>query len=131
MAYTKTIWRNNQSPPINAANLNNIENGIESVDQRLEVIENEYLKVVRKTIPTQEWPTGGKWLGAPYVDANTEPGYVPVAVLSARPNSSSNLIPVINVDLTDYTFRGYVRNLSSSAITNQEIWCYVLYMKIV
>ena len=28
MAYTKTVWVNNQAPAINADNLNKIENGI-------------------------------------------------------------------------------------------------------
>ncbi len=32
MAYTKTQWVNNGEPPINATNLNNIENGIEELD---------------------------------------------------------------------------------------------------
>ncbi len=38
MAYTKTNWVNGQTP-INATNLNHIENGIESVEQEIPVVE--------------------------------------------------------------------------------------------
>ncbi len=31
--YVKTLWVDNATPPINAANLNNIENGLEALDQ--------------------------------------------------------------------------------------------------
>lgn len=40
MAYTKTNWVNNGTPPLSAANLNNIENGIYSCDSRLTTVEN-------------------------------------------------------------------------------------------
>ena len=33
MAYTKTTWRNNQSPAINADNLNHIEQGVYEAHQ--------------------------------------------------------------------------------------------------
>ena len=33
MAYTKTTWRNNQSPAINADNLNHIEEGVYEAHQ--------------------------------------------------------------------------------------------------
>ena len=36
MSYTKTTWVNNNSPKINADNLNNIENGIEANDLAIE-----------------------------------------------------------------------------------------------
>lgn len=130
MAYVKTVWRNDQTPPINASNLNNIENGIENNDQRLANIEDAMFKVVRKTYPAQDWPAGGKWISAPYVSADTEEGYRPVGVLSSRPQSNSALIAILNVDLNDFTFRGYVRNLSSTTVTGQELWAYVLYQKI-
>lgn len=39
MAYTKTNWVNGQTP-INATNLNHIEDGIESVEQEIPVVEN-------------------------------------------------------------------------------------------
>ncbi len=39
MAYTKTTWVDNSPPAINAANLNNIENGIEDHEQRIEALE--------------------------------------------------------------------------------------------
>ena len=35
MAYTKVQWRNNQSPPINADNLNHIEEGIYEAHQTM------------------------------------------------------------------------------------------------
>lgn len=35
MAYSKTIWVDNSTPSIDAAHLNNIENGLEDVDVRL------------------------------------------------------------------------------------------------
>lgn len=31
MSYTKTNWRNNSTPALNATNLNNIENGISNI----------------------------------------------------------------------------------------------------
>lgn len=40
MAYNKTVWVNNETP-INTDNLNNIEDGIEDVDSRLEDIEDK------------------------------------------------------------------------------------------
>lgn len=40
MAYTKTNWVNNGTPPLSAANLNNIENGIYNCDSRLTTVEN-------------------------------------------------------------------------------------------
>lgn len=39
MAYSKTAWENNITP-ISAANLNNLENGVEDVDERLSDVEN-------------------------------------------------------------------------------------------
>ena len=37
MAYTKVQWRNNQSPAINADNLNHIEQGIESAHNQMAI----------------------------------------------------------------------------------------------
>lgn len=42
MAYTKTTWGNNVTP-INADNLNNIEDGIGDVDDRVTEVENNYI----------------------------------------------------------------------------------------
>ena len=42
MAYSKTTWENNVTP-ISAANLNNIEDGIEDVDERLSDLEDNNL----------------------------------------------------------------------------------------
>ena len=37
MSYTKTVWRNNQAPAINADNLNHIEQGIESAHNQMAI----------------------------------------------------------------------------------------------
>ena len=37
MSYTKTVWRNNQAPAINADNLNHIEQGIESAHNQIAI----------------------------------------------------------------------------------------------
>ena len=37
MSYTKTTWRNNQAPAINADNLNHMEQGIESAHNQIDV----------------------------------------------------------------------------------------------
>lgn len=42
MAYNKTTWINNETP-INADNLNNIENGVDDVDDRISVVEDNYI----------------------------------------------------------------------------------------
>lgn len=39
MAYTKTAWVDNQEPAVNAANLNNIENGVSDHETRISAIE--------------------------------------------------------------------------------------------
>ena len=41
MAYTKTTWVDNSPPAISATNLNNIENGIEDHEQRIEALEDD------------------------------------------------------------------------------------------
>lgn len=41
MAYNKTSWVDDSEPAINAANLNNIENGVSDVDSRLKVLEDK------------------------------------------------------------------------------------------
>lgn len=38
MSYTKTQWRNNQSPAINADNLNHIEQGIYDAHSNIETL---------------------------------------------------------------------------------------------
>lgn len=40
MAYTKTIWKNDQLPAINEGNLNNIENGIEEAHNSIDKVNN-------------------------------------------------------------------------------------------
>lgn len=40
MAYTKTIWKNDQLPAINEGNLNNIENGIEKAHNNIDKVNN-------------------------------------------------------------------------------------------
>jgi len=39
MAYSKTLWVNDSTPALDAAHLNNIENGIEAVDVRITELE--------------------------------------------------------------------------------------------
>ena len=40
MAYSKTSWVDDSEPAINAANLNNIENGVSDVDSRVKALED-------------------------------------------------------------------------------------------
>lgn len=38
-SYNKTVWVNGSNPPINAENLNNIESGVEAVNQAVTAVE--------------------------------------------------------------------------------------------
>ena len=52
-SYNKTVWVNGANPPINAENLNNIETGIEAVNQATTAAE-ERLTTAESNIDTLE-----------------------------------------------------------------------------
>lgn len=57
MAYTKTTWVNNSQPYINADNLNNIENGIETNDIAINTIQANMLGLSGTMLWTNPNPT--------------------------------------------------------------------------
>lgn len=75
MAYTKTNWANGGTPPISAANLNNIENGIYNCDTAINSM---------ATYSTSETPIGT------WIDGKTI--YRKVIDFGALPNATTKTI---------------------------------------
>lgn len=90
------------------------------------------LKVAQTSIASRSWATGGSWISDGGAVSPVAPtaidGYTPIGVVGARAMSSSNLIPSLNINATDKTIRGSVRNMASSA-TRDGIYVYVLYAR--
>lgn len=81
MAYTKTVWVNNQAPAINADNLNKIEDGIFNNDAAItntnstvanlttEVGKKTVSYVIQVTLTSSGWSGGAQTVSATHVTA--------------------------------------------------------------
>lgn len=81
MAYTKTVWVNNQAPAINADNLNKIEQGIFDTDAGVtaansnvtalttEVGKKTVSYAIQVTLTATEWSGGAQTVSAMHVTA--------------------------------------------------------------
>lgn len=59
MAYNKTVWINGTAPPINAENLNKIEQGIEDAHAVVPAVDGTTGQVLTKTASGTEWSDAG------------------------------------------------------------------------
>lgn len=74
MAYTKTVWVNNQAPAINADNLNKIEQGIFDTDRNVTALTTEVGKktvsyAIQVTLTSAGWSGGAQTVSATHVTA--------------------------------------------------------------
>lgn len=109
MAYTKTNWANGGTPPISAANLNNIENGIYNCDNAINHL---------ATYSTTETPVGtwvdGKIIYRKVLQSNQVTG---ASVTVAH--GISNLGAVIKADIFASNFNGTTYLLDNPTYTLQ------------
>lgn len=153
MAYTKTNWQNlpNQTTPINATNLNNIENGIKTNDDKLlgnkpmgSIVvdnvscknmfnENYYASGILISDTGAETSTSA-WNTSYYIEVNSSTTYtisytgtVSAPIRVSYYNSSKTFISRITPDANPYSFTTpsnakYVRiSFASSGISNIQL----------
>lgn len=114
MAYTKTNWVNNGTPPLSAANLNNIENGIYNCDNAINHL---------ATYSTTETPVG-TWTDGRVIYRKVL-NNVPFGTAStATAMGISNLSKVLKVEgmLNEHPINFYV-NFSGTAYFS-SCWVY-------
>ncbi len=106
MAYTKTNWVNNGTPPLSAANLNNIENGIYNCDSRLTTVEN----VVG---PLSSYSTTETAIGT-WIDGSVI--YRKVIDVGALPNATTKLV---QTDITNLSLITKIYGVAHSSSGDQ------------
>ena len=72
MAYNKTVWINGTAPPINAENLNKIEQGIEDAHAVVPAVAGTTGQVLTKTASGAEWSDAGNPTDAQVAEAVTD-----------------------------------------------------------
>ena len=134
MAYTKTNWVNGGPPAIDADNLNKIEAGIYDTSVDVDAIKASLTSPVMVrgfTTPSRSYNPGNTWVYNSDWRAEVVPGYTPIGVLQATPNSGGQgLISQLIINYASYgnRFAGNVTNTTSSAITG-TIQVPVLYVR--
>jgi len=82
MAYTKTNWVNDSPPAISAENLNNIEDGIYNLDQKLTADEAKYDALTDLAVSTVTVSfSQGAASQATFTGTGSKAGYYPIGVV--------------------------------------------------
>ena len=85
-------------------------------------------KTATYTISSRSWNSGGTWLNTAAEMPSQITGYTLIGILGARATNTSNIMCNLNVNPTDKSIRGVVRNLASSKQTD-GIYVYLLYIR--
>lgn len=119
MAYSKTTWVDNSAPSLDAAHLNNIENGVEDLDIRLTSAESS-LSTAEANITTNEGN-----IQTLTTDLNTVENKLANATIIRTGTFSGSWTPTLNTTfgVTNYTDYDWVINLhqTSRTTTNGHI----------
>jgi len=104
MSYIKTTWVNGSAPPINASNLNKIEDGIDNATPILG----------QETVSTASWQSSHK-PAFPFINN------VPITGVTANDVPVANFTVDSLPDAQD-AIVGFVETVDDSAINNAQTW---------
>lgn len=81
----------------------------------------DLIKVKTYTISSRSWASGGTWLTNAGISPTADTGYKIIGIVGAIASNQSALIPNLVYNATAWEIRGYVRNVTSSSLTDSIV----------